>query len=330
MKKLLCLLLFPVVLTGCSSGDRFNPDVSKIQIPGATVHRYDLDLFRVDLNNLQPGLEKLKPEYMFFLDTDLGDPDKLSGMKGYLENERNIQLSQEVAKKYPDLSKLGDELADAFRHYRYYYPQATIPRVYTYISGCDYDHPVQVADSVMLIAIDTYLGKDYKVYEADGVPLYKTTRMQPEYILPECVSQLCAVQYPSDVPGNNLLEQMVFSGKRLFFMNAMIPGYPDNLVIGYTPEQWDWITKNEVHVWAAILENQMLYSTSGQVMRTFLADGPFTADFTKDSPPRLGDYIGWQIVTKYMEENPDVTLQELMQEPDAQKILSRSRYKPKK
>jgi hypothetical protein len=31
-----------------------------------------------------------------------------------------------------------------------------------------------------------------------------------------------------------------------------------------------------------------------------------------------------------MEENPDVTLQELMQEPDAQKILSRSRYKPKK
>jgi hypothetical protein len=39
--------------------------------------------------------------------------------------------------------------------------------------------------------------------------------------------------------------------------------------------------------------------------------------------------MGWQIVRKYMEENPNITLQQLMSERDAEKILRASGYKPK-
>jgi hypothetical protein len=83
-------------------------------------------------------------------------------------------------------------------------------------------------------------------------------------------------------------------------------------------------------VWAAIIENNMLYNTSGQVLRTFMADGPFTAEFSKETPPRLGEFIGWRIFSKYMDDHPELTLQELMKERDAQKILAQSRYKPSK
>ena len=41
-------------------------------------------------------------------------------------------------------------------------------------------------------------------------------------------------------------------------------------------------------------------------------------------------WLGWQIVRKYMEENPKVTLAQLMAEKNAQKILTESKYKPKK
>jgi uncharacterized protein YjaZ len=62
----------------------------------------------------------------------------------------------------------------------------------------------------------------------------------------------------------------------------------------------------------------------------FLADGPCTMEFSKDSPPRLGEWIGFQIIRSYMKKNPDVTLEMMMQETDAQKILTLSGYKPEK
>jgi uncharacterized protein YjaZ len=61
-----------------------------------------------------------------------------------------------------------------------------------------------------------------------------------------------------------------------------------------------------------------------------MADGPFTAEFSKDAPARLGEWLGWQIVREYYEKNPEVTLQLVMTETDAQKILSNSGYKPEK
>jgi uncharacterized protein YjaZ len=62
----------------------------------------------------------------------------------------------------------------------------------------------------------------------------------------------------------------------------------------------------------------------------FLADGPYTMEFSKDSPPRLGEWIGLQIIRSYMQKNPEITLQMMMQETDAQKILTLSGYKPEK
>jgi len=53
-------------------------------------------------------------------------------------------------------------------------------------------------------------------------------------------------------------------------------------------------------------------------------------EFSKDSPPRLGEWIGLQIIRSYMQKNPEVTLAMMMQETDAQNILTLSGYKPEK
>ena len=323
--------VFLMVFAGCGGKkQRLQVDVSKINLPLVQVHRYDLDLFRVNNAQLQQGLEELKPAYRFFLGTNLSDPDKLTDMKAYLENPRNIGFHAAVAGQYKDIHWLETELTDAFKHYLYYYPGLKIPRVYAYISGGDYDYPVQFADSVLLIGLDNYLGKDFKPYETDGIPFYRIIRMNSDNILPDCMKVLSNVTNPVQLPGNNLLEQMIEAGKRLYFVDAMIPEKEDRFKIGYTLVQQDWIIKNEAHVWAAIIENRMLYTTDGKLIRAFMADGPFTAEFSKESPPRMGEWLGWQIVRKYMENQPAVTLQEMMNEKDAQKILSMSEYKPEK
>jgi len=323
----LCLVLSP----GCGHDHgRLDADISAEGMMPVRIHRYDLDLFRVNMAHLQQDLESLRPAYRFFLDTDLGDTAKLTAMKDYLENPRNREFQKAVETRYQQLSGVEEELSSAFQHYRHYYPGFKIPRVYAYISGGDYNFPVQFADSVLLIGLDNYLGRDFKPYVADGLPLYRMSLMNSGKIVPDCMRVLCKMAYPEQYPGNTLLEQMIDAGRRLLFVDAMIPGTDDRLKIGFSKEQYDWIVKNEAHVWAAIIENRLLYTTDGKLMRSFMADGPFTPEFSKESPARLGEWFGWQIVKKYFENQPRVTLRELMQEKDYQKILSLSGYKPEK
>ena len=323
--------LCTVIFSGCGHGkQRLDVDVSGVSLAEVVIHRYDDALFKVHTGQLQQGLELLKPTYRFFLDTDLGDPAKLSDMQAYLENPRNQGFHAAVDSQYKQITGLEKDLTVALKHYLHYYPGFKIPRIYSYISGGDYDYPVQFADSVLLIGLDNYLGPGFKPYVSDGLPAYRISRMTSAYVVPDCIKVLGKITYPEQFPGNNLLEQMVDAGKRLLFVDAMIPQTEDRFKIGYSKEQYDWMVKNEEHVWAAIIENRMLYTTDGKLIRSFMADGPFTAEFSKDAPARLGEWLGWQIVRKYLENQPDVTLQEVLLEQDAQKILSRSGYKPEK
>ncbi len=325
------IVILLIMMASCNwSSQRVHVDVSNIPMEAVEIHRYDNALFSIPLDKLTDGLEQIKPLYPFFLNTDLRDSAKINNLKEYLTNIRTIEFYQAVHDRFIDLSDLERNLTEAFRHLIYYYPDATIPRVYTYISGGEYDHPIQYLDSVLLIALDAYLGTEFKPYSADGLPLYKIVRMEPDFLLPGCIRAMEEAYYPVRYAGNTLLDQMVDAGKRLYFVDAMIPDYPFRFKILYTEKQINWITVNEAQVWAAIIENQLLYSSQGSTIRAFLADGPFTADFSPESPPRLGEYLGWRIVKAYMEENPDVTLQELTEEMDSQKILSRSKYKPSK
>jgi len=331
-KGTLSLLLTALLITGSCNWDSsgLDKDVSKIPVPDVEVHRYDQALFSIPLDDLEDGLDKVKPLYPFFLDTDLRDSSRINNLKEYLTNIRTIEFYTASQERFKDMGGLEKELTEALRHLLYYYPDSKLPRVYSYISGGEYENPIQFVDSVLLIALDAYLGSGFKPYAADGLPLYKMVRMEPEFILPDCIHAMQEAYYPYGYPGNTLLDQMIDAGKRLYFVDAMIPGYAPRFKIKYTEEQMDWITANEAQVWAAIIENQLLYASQAGTIRTFLADGPFTADFSAESPPRLGEYIGWQIVMGYMEQHPELSLDELFREADSQKILSESKYKPKK
>ncbi len=325
--SLLIILLF----NSCTwHKDRLQIDVSNIKIADVKIHRYDRDLFRIPVNDLQAGLQQIQHEYYFFLGTNLNDPKKLDDMRAYLENPRNIDFQRTCETQYNDLSKIEKDLTELFRHWKFWFPDVKAPRVYTYISGGDYTNPVQLADSVMIIALDTYLGKDFKPYFADGLALYQVERMNNDHILPDCAKEIAGAIYQPPTAPATLLGGMVEAGKHQYLVDALLPGIPAWLKLNYSKSQYDWVVKNEMHIWAALIENRLLYSSEGQYFQMFLSDGPYTMEFSKDSPSRLGEWIGLQIVRSYMQKNPDITLQMLLQETDAQKILTLSGYKPEK
>jgi hypothetical protein len=187
----------------------------------------------------------------------------------------------------------------------------------------------------MSIGLDMFLGKDSKFYGAivQSVPLYQSRRFEPEYIVPR-VTEVYAREelFPERDEDQTLLAKMVHNGKILYFMDQVLPeSTADTIKIGYTGQQMAWCQQYEGNIWGYFLENEFLYETDYQKIQVYLTDGPFTPQLgdKRSSPPKLGVWIGWQIVRRYMSENPKVTLQELMKDTDAQKILTKAKYKPK-
>ena len=122
---------------------------------------------------------------------------------------------------------------------------------------------------------------------------------------------------------------MIKAGKKLYFIEAMNPSLPDSILLGYSAKQMDWVSQHEGDIWASIVGNDMLYAKNAELFRTYFGDAPFTQAYSNDAPPRLGEYVGLQILRSYMTNN-DVSLQEMIRNDDIQQIFQHSQYKPKR
>ncbi len=108
----------------------------------------------------------------------------------------------------------------------------------------------------------------------------------------------------------------------------MLPGFPDHMKIGYSEQEYKWCQENESNIWAFMIENDLLYTADFMAVKKFISEGPFTSGFDEASPGRIGVWLGWQIIKKYMQKNPQVKLQQMLNTTDAQSILQNSAYKP--
>lgn len=329
------LLLFLIIIFSCNTCNDKKSRVSKIYFPiddtvKVKIQRYEKALFGIDLKNLKNGLKKLKSEYSFFLDGDLNDTMNLIQIKSYLTDSFIVNIYENCNKIFPDVKDLEAQFTKAFRYLKYYFPDKKNPKVYTYVSGLDYENPIKYADSVLVIALDMYLGSNYKYYKMIGQPLYRQNRFRKDFIMTDCMREIAKTKIDNSRENKKLIDIIVYEGKVLYFIDAMLPDTPDSLKIYYSPSQMEWCAKNESNVWSFIIDKKLLYSSDPSMIEKLCADGPFTAVFSKQSPPRVGIWIGWQIVRAFMEHNKKVTLKELFTNQDSQSILTRSKYKPKK
>jgi gliding motility-associated lipoprotein GldB len=333
MKKLLILLFsIGMLLLSCQpKKDNKNAESDgvdkKHQIE---IRRYEKAIFNLNPNDLRTGLSQLNEQYRFFLGNDWQDTMNLLRMYNFISDQNIRELYNLVIRKYPDTTQLQNDLQQAFNRIEVLYPERKMPIVFTYVSGLDVDMPVIYADSVLAISLDLYLGKDVVAYLKAGIPEYKINRFTYDYLMPACMHAVADSLVRKSESDQSLLAQMITAGKVLYFLDVILPDAKDEYKIGYTAEKLKWCSENEGNIWAFLIANQLLYSSDPQVSGKLMVDAPFTSGFVAESPGRLGEWVGWQIVRAYMSENSSVTLRDLMNNEDAQSILKGSKYKPKK
>ncbi len=241
-------------------------------------------------------------------------------------NDGLRKFAAETQAVFGDFKPEEAQLRGAFQHVKFYFPDFRVPPVYTFVSGMSQD--VLVNDSLLVLGLDFFAGP--KASYRPNVPGYLLRRYQRPYLVPQAVLQISNKYLKQNFADRTLLNQMVQLGKSYYFLEKVLPCTPDSVKIGFTARELAGVAYNEQKIWAHFLTQKLLYQTQPFLTQKYVGERPNTAEIGKKAPGRIGAWVGWQIVRAYMAENPSVTLAQLLAEPDAQKILNGSKYKPKK
>ena len=336
MKKSVVYIIMLLLFVGCSH-DNLKVDVSDVVVPEMTVNRMEQDVFNMDTTHLDASVKLLKKKYGSFFNSyvagilnngGIHDSSKAMKIKQFISDKDMREAFSDCQKEFPSTDNLRDEFSQSFKYFKHYFPTKSLPRVVTMMSGFNYS--VVNLDSTLGIGLEMYLGAKNKFYPMLGLPHYKIMFMNKENILPDAMRGWMLNEFPYMMNKNDFLSEIIYMGKIMYLTDALTPELPDTLKTQYTSKQTQYCTQNEFNMWSYFIAQKMLYTTDQAEIMKFTSDGPFTSAFSKEAPPRVGYWMGRQIIRQYIKNNPAVSLQQLMDEKDAQKILTKAKYKPSK
>ena len=326
MIRFIIFLLIPILIScGKSSGDR--PDISTINVD-INVKRLERELFAIeDKNELRaflqenPGLSR----HFFQIDQYPHDSILINSLHQLINDPHIDTLYNETQEVFGDFKEIEEQFEQAFRYIKYYYPEFVAPEVQTIITGFGRD--LFVSDSLIIVGLDYYLGQG-ATYRPLDIPNYIVQRYSREYIVPSCILLMSTKYNRLDQKDNTMLADMIYYGKSFYFADRVLPEVPDSIIIGYTGKELHDVHKNQVIVWAHFIENELLYEKSHFIKKKYIDERPKTLEIGDKAPGRIGVWLGWEIVNRFMAENDQVTLPQLMEIDDAQRIFTQSKYKP--
>ena len=330
-----------VIFLSCSN-KKDAPDVSHIKVDVA-IQRFDRDFFALDTAQLPSSLQRIEKKYPDFLQIyfeyfapvrEIAAQNNTSFDSGLLIYFRFIKpLADSVNLKFSNTDRIENELENNLRYVKHYFPTFKIPAVLTSVEGFNPDDPTEIwgttyYDDKLVISLQMFLGKDYPGYSATLYPDYIRRRFEPEYILPNSIRAIVGELYADTSQNSSLIEQMIEKGKQWWLMKKLIPGVADSLITGYTARQMEDITREEGNIWGVITQNENLFSKDLEVLKTYLGEGPFTPTLPQGAPGKLGPWLGWRIIEKFEDENPEMSVDQILK-TTATKIFQQAKYKPK-
>jgi hypothetical protein len=336
LSKIFLILLITASIASSCKRNHYKVNTSSIKVE-LKIKRLEKDLFSMNPEEVIPSIPGLKQKYGSFLQLfsyvintgDVNDSSFGDFLLRFCSDKQNTEVYSLTIKKFPDVTQIEGGLRDAFKHYKYYFPDKNVPQVVTCIAG--FNNSIITGDSLLGIGLDRYLGADCEYYPRLNIYKYIAARMTPENIVPDCMYGWAASEWDFSTlkyPADNVLSEIVHEGKLKYFEKCMLPATSDELIFGFTGEQMNFCRSNESQMWQYLVEKNLLFNTEQFTIRKLTGEAPFTGYFGKESPGRASVWLGFRIVESYMMKNPSVNIEEMMKNTDIQGILEHAKYSP--
>lgn len=319
IKILLYFAIFTII-TSCNSQNEDANESSE----GIEIVRLDQELLAMKTQDELQGFLVKNPTYTRSFYRAFAEDTAFVNHLFYIYNHPDSRkFYEETVASYGDLAKLKTDLGKAFARIKEQFPDFKSPKVVATFTGLEND--LYVSDSVIYIALEAFAGKDasYRPQQPD----YILERYQKEYIVPTIVRFISDKYNVGDDSDNSLLSDMLYFGKAFEFTASVLPNVDKSLIIAYPDSSMRKVETAQGIIWAYFLDNQLLYEQNVRMKERYIGERPGVPEIGPACPGRIGQWLGWRIIQAYREENPDVSLAELMKITNSQELLRGSKYR---
>ena len=330
------VLIFSVLCFSCKNKKRFEISSAELKKTESQLRIIRFDSAIINLNtanavaclkNLAEKYPAIYENYFSMLEIDAADTAfSAEMMRNLLTDTTYAKINLAVARTFKNIAPIEKKMASVYTYFKTYFPDIQMPALFFFVSGCN--SSILTFRGYIGIGTDWYLGDNYFDFYKKLSYEYLVQNMQPQSIPVDITLSLLKGSFPFNSESNRLIDNILYQGKLLYFLSVMLPDESDENIAGYTAEQLGWCKKYSREIWASIIDQKHLFSSDYKLIREYTGDAPFTTPISQESPGRVGNWIGWQIVKSYMENNTEVTLRELAYDNDFQKILEKSKFKP--
>ena len=243
------------------------------------------------------------------------DTAYMNGLTLFYTDQYIQRLEKVIANKFSSKERKETEISDAFKRLKFHFPINKFPKRIAYINSL-FSASVNCSDNFVAIGLDRYLGKDENVIkELPSNQFYQWIKegMDKRYLTRDVLLSWLMAHYINET-SENYSSEMIRWGKLLFITHACLPDLEDPIIVRYSKKDYDWAINSEGSFWKYLVEEELLFNTMEETKQNLLHEGPFSTGLPQESPDRMGQFLGYQMVKQYMDEE-SISLKELVKVP---------------
>ncbi len=322
--------------TSCTHSGRPTIDAGDEQLH-LPIERLDKALFHADTAQFQTVINKAHAGSGSFFrlyvehilqGPPLEDPGMQRMVRAFVDDPDWRSVQQAADSVLGDLVQEQRAFEQAFARLKVAFPDSITPRLIAFNSGFNYG--LFPTDSVLGFGVEWFVGSGHPVVARlapEAFPQFVKQRMVPAMLVPSAVKGWLLVHYAQPMEGATLLGHLVETGKVMALLDALLPDTEPFLKFAFTPEQLAWCEVNESLIWRELAGRELLFSRKADDIGRIMNDGPFTNGFPRESPGHIGEWVGYRMVSNYLEAHPGTTFPDLFGIRDPNIILKS--YRPR-
>ncbi len=326
MEKILLFLISSLFCLGCTDRKAYGGDSIPVKIC-----RFDTDIYQYIRNESdEKSLEKDSPFLNIYGENIIGigkvdSTGFYERLKSFFSEPTLMGMYKDEQHFFLNTEEYEKELSIGFRILLNKFPEIKLPQIGMHVSGLNQN--IIVTDSFLSLSADKYLGSDYPLYQQFFYD-YQLKLMSPERVVPDYLLGFLMSRFIFKGNEDVLLDRMLYEGKLRYILSLLLPERQIWESVAYSEEEWNWCVKNEDKIWKTILQQKQLYTQDYLITSQYINEAPHTTPLTASSPGRVGIWVGYRIISSYMENNMEISVSELLKKNNYLEILKESKYKP--
>lgn len=311
---LFCSLFF---IASCNN----NPLDVQLKAKESPIHYINVDQYfcTKSLDTVKTNLVQLHQEYGSLLMYELSQnirrritDTSYKAVYQFYQSEYIQALEKVKDSMYQFLPEHEHKIDNAFQYLAYHFGDTVLPQNILFMNKLF--SGITCGDTNISVGLESYINPNNPIIkQIPGNQLYQwqRDRMNMRYLEHDILFSWIRAKLFTNINAK-LAEHIVQAGKVLYTLNACFPDSSEAFIMRYNQKAYKWAVQNEGDVWNYLVKKQLLFKNQLKVNTNFINKGPTTEGLPEGAPDRMGQFIGYRMVKNYMNQNKNVTLQQLL------------------